>query len=46
MNYHPAKFCSHWHSDSEDIVVLVCLVILQDHVIKWSCDFVHRRPSR
>ena len=27
-------------------MVLVCHVILQDHVIKGSCDFTGRSPSR
>ena len=26
------------HRDSEDITFLICHVILQDHVIKGSCD--------
>ena len=31
---------------SGDVMVLVCHVILQDHVIKGSRDFTGRRPSR
>ena len=34
MSYHPAKFGGLRHFDSEDIVISVCHVILQDHVIK------------
>ena len=33
------------HSDSEDIVVFVCYMISQDHVIKSSCDLIGRGPS-
>ena len=25
-------------------MVLLCHLILQDHVIKGSCDFIHGRP--
>ena len=28
------------------MLVLVCHVILQDHVIKQSCDFLGRSPSK
>ena len=28
------------------VTILVCQVILQDHVIRWSCDFVGKRLSR
>ena len=34
------------HCDREDIMVLVCQVILKDHVIKRSCDFLARIQSR
>ena len=34
VNYHPARFSSHKHCASGDIIVLVCHVILQDIVIK------------
>ena len=40
------KFSGHRHSGSEDIMILVCHVILQDHLIKSSCDFMDRSPSR
>ena len=46
VGYHPAKSVSHRHSDNWDIVVLVCHVVSQDHVIKGSCDFIGRSPSR
>ena len=41
-----AKFGGHRNCDSEDIMVLVCHVILQDLVIKGSCDFIDRNLSR
>ena len=34
VGYHPVKFRGHRHSDNGDIVVLVCHVISQDHMIK------------
>ena len=42
ISYHLAKFGSHRHFGSEDITFLVCHVILQDHTIKGSCDFMGR----
>ena len=38
--YHPVKFGGQKHSDGGDILVLVCHVILQDHVIKGLRDFM------
>ena len=46
IRYYPVKFGGHRHSDSRDKVVLVCHVILQDHVIKGSCDVMRRSPSK
>ena len=45
MSYHPAKFRGHNHSGSEVIRNLVFHVILQDHVVKGSCDFMGESPS-
>ena len=45
VGYRPAKIGDHKHFDSRDIVVLVFRVILQDHVIKGSCEFIGRSPS-
>ena len=45
-SHHPAKFGVHRHCGSGDITILVCHVILQDHMIKESCDFRGRSPSR
>ena len=44
VSYHPAKFGGYIPCGSEDMV-LACHVILQDHVIKWSCEFMDRSPS-
>ena len=44
MSYHPAKFGGHSHFGSKVIINLVCHVILQDHVIKVSCDFMGGGP--
>ena len=40
VSYHPVKLGGHRHFGSEDIMISVCHVILQDHVIKGSCDFM------
>ena len=45
MSYHPAKFGSHSHSDSGVMMILVCRVISQNHVVKESCDFIGEIPS-
>ena len=44
VSYQPAKFGGDKHFGSEDIMVSVSLVILEDHVIKGSCDYV-QEPS-
>ena len=46
VNYHPAAFGGHRYCGSGYMMILVCHVILQDHVIKRSCDFMDRSPSR
>ena len=46
ISYHPANFTRHRHCSSGDIMVIVYHVILQDHVIKGSCDVMDRSPSR
>ena len=40
MRYYASKFGSYSHSVSGVIIVSVCQVILQDHVIKEPCDFM------
>ena len=46
IGYYPLKFGSLRLSDNGDIMVSVCHVILQDHEMKWSSDFIDRSPSR
>ena len=46
VSHHPTKFGCYRHSGIEDIMILVCLVISQDQVIKGSCDFKGKSPSR
>ena len=43
--WEPCKFGGQWHCRSEDIIVLVCLVILQNHVTKGSGSFMGSSPS-
>ena len=33
-------------SGSGDVMVLACHVMLQDHLIRGSCDFMGSNPSR
>ena len=40
------KFGGHRHRGEKDILILVCKVILQCHVINGSCEFMARNPSR
>ena len=35
-----------WYYGSRDIIALVSHVTLQDHMIKGSCDFMGRSPSK
>ena len=44
--HHPVKFGGHKHCVSEDIIVLAFLKILQEHVIKGSCDSMGRGSAR
>ena len=46
VSHQPDKFGGHRHCGSGDIMILVCHVILQGHMIKESCDSTLRRPSR
>ena len=46
ISYHPAKFVSHRHSGSGHVMVFVCRMTLQDHLIKALNDFMVRSPSR
>ena len=44
VSYHPAKFGGNRHFGSEDVMVSICHVISQDHVIQASCDFIGGEP--
>ena len=46
IGYHPAKFGGHKHCGSEDVVVLVCHVISQDHVIKSEMWHFRQQPIK
>ena len=46
VGHHPAKFGGHKRCVSGDIIVLDCRTILQSHMIKGSCGFMGRSPSR
>ena len=41
----PAKFVGHRRHGNENKIVLACHVMLQDHVIIWSCEFMDGTPS-
>ena len=45
-SYHPPNFGDHSHCGSGTIIILVCHVISQNHVIKGSSEFLGRSPSR
>ena len=40
VSHHLAKINSHRHCDSEDLMVLVCHMILQNNVIKMLCEVI------
>ena len=46
VNHHPAKFSDHGHCSSRDIKLLVCSVLLKEHLVKGSCNFMGRSASR
>ena len=46
VSQHPAKFGSKRQCISGDVMVLVCLMTSQDHVIKESYDFMGESPLR
>ena len=45
MSYHSAKCGGHRFFSSRDIMIFICHVALQDHVIRALCDFMSRSPS-
>ena len=46
VSHNPANYDGQRHYVIGDIMVLVCSVILQEHEIKGSCDFMGKRPSK
>ena len=44
--HHPTKFAGRIHCGGVNITVLVCQVISEDHMMKGSCDFISKDPSR
>ena len=46
VTYHPAKFGSHRHCDSGDMMILVCHMILEDRVTKKLSNFMSGSQSR
>ena len=46
MYQHPTEFDGHKHYGSGGIMVLVCHVVSEDHMIKGSFDFIGRSPVR
>ena len=46
LSHLPATFSDHMHCGSENTIVLVCLVMLQDHLTWKARDFIERSPSK
>ena len=46
MSQHSTNFGVHRNCSIGDIMVLVCHIISQNHLIKVSFDFMRRSPSR
>ena len=46
MIYLPMKFGGHRHSGSREIMIFVCHVTLEEHVIRALYDLLVRSPSR
>ena len=46
VSHYPAKFCGHRRIGIGDIMVFVCHVISNDHVIRGSSNFMGRSLSR
>ena len=42
VSYQAAEFGGRKYRDTRDIIVLVCHVILEEHVTKRSCDFMDK----
>ena len=46
VSHHLHKFCGHRYCGSGEIMVLVCHVILEEHVIKGWSNIMGRGKSR
>ena len=44
MRFHSAKFSGHTYCGCDGVMLLVCHVNLQDHVIKRLCDIISSFP--
>ena len=44
VSHHPIKFGGHTHCYIGDIMILVCCMISQDHIIRGSCAFIGSGP--
>ena len=45
-SYHPGRFGGNKHCGSGYKMILVCNMILQDHLIRGLCEYTGRSPSR
>lgn len=46
VRHHPTKSGVDRHCDSGNIMGLVCHIVLEEHVIEGSCDFMGKSPHR
>ena len=46
ISHHPTNSGGHRHCGSEKIMALACHMILQGYMIKRSCNFMDRSPSK
>ena len=46
MSYHSVKFGGHRHSSSRQIIIFICHLTLEDHVMRTLYDLLVRSPSR
>ena len=45
VNHHPVKFCDHIYCGSGNIIISVCNLLSQGHVVKCCSNFMGRIPS-
>ena len=41
---HSTRFGNHSHCDGGDVIISICHVISQGHLVKRSCNFISRGP--